>query len=411
MNDRVDGVIGQDLWDRADRVLPGGMIYLSRSARFAGDGVLPGFIASANGCRIKDADGKEYIDFLCGNGPNILGYRHPEVDLAAQQQAGLMDLASFYPEALVTFSERLLNWATGLDWVVHVKNGSDALSLAARVMRVSTGRPLVILFERAYHGFGGEFSLAFENTPEDALAHVVRVPWNDVAKFETLLKEKFQSIAGIIMNPLDQSPAKETIEASPEFLAAISRAQLEYGLILTLDDVRHGFRLHPGGSHKLLQLDPDLICLGKALANGYATSALIGKNKLRNAASQIQFTATFMFSAVAYKAAMMTLDIYERDNVFTHLVNMGERLREGLYLAAERAGHQIRISGPSTMPSLLFGGERKGERARHFSKQAALKGAIFHPSLNWFISAAHQETDIDEAIEISEESFRSTPVK
>ena len=100
MENIADGPIGQALWQRADKSLPGGLVYMSRSARFAGEGVMPGFISSAQGCRITDVDGREYIDFLCGNGPNLLGYRHPEVDEVAAAQAHRADLTSFYPETV-----------------------------------------------------------------------------------------------------------------------------------------------------------------------------------------------------------------------------------------------------------------------------------------------------------------------
>ncbi|GAG39639.1 unnamed protein product, partial [marine sediment metagenome] len=96
----ADGPNAQAYWERADRLLPGGGIYLTRSARFAGSGILPGFIASGEGCRVIDVDGREYIDFLCANGPILLGYRHPEVDEAARRQMEQVNSASFFPPAL-----------------------------------------------------------------------------------------------------------------------------------------------------------------------------------------------------------------------------------------------------------------------------------------------------------------------
>ena len=410
MNNTVDGKAGQLLWKKADKVLPGGSIYLSRSARFAGEGVLPGFVREAYGCRIKDVDGREYIDFLCANGPNILGYRHPEVEAAAEKQAKLMDLASFYPEQMIQWSEKLLAWARGFDWVVHTKNGSDATDLAVRIMRQATGRPLVILFERAYHGFESEFSLAFENVPVTKLDNIIRIPWNHKEALLDCVRKQGKHIAGILMNPLDQSPATMTMEASADFIEAIRLAQKSEGILVTLDDVRHGLRLHPLGSHQALGLEPDLLCLGKSLANGYATAAVLGKEAERDAASRIQFTSTYIFSAVAFAAAAATLAVYERDGVFASLVDRGRRLKEGLEVAARDTGHELVVSGPVTMPTLLFKGERRGTRARTFCREAALRGAVFHPSLNLFLSAAHSKEDIASALSIAREAFRLTPV-
>jgi glutamate-1-semialdehyde 2,1-aminomutase len=410
MQATVDGPVGQQLWQRADQVLPGGLVYMSRSARFAGEGVLPGFIRSAQGCRITDVDGREYIDFICGNGPNLLGYCNPEVDEAARQQAEKADLTSFYPESIVEFAERLLEWGQSFQWVVHVKNGSDALTLATRVMRIHTGRPLVILFERAYHGFGSELSLAHELVPGDALQHILRLPWNDSEALRNAALKHGDQIAGIVMNPLEQSPARQTQSATPAFIEAIKTFRRETGSLLVVDDVRHGFRLNPRGSHHELGLDPDLLCLGKALANGYATSALLGTEALRAASRKIQFTATYMFSPVAYQAGIKTLEIYARDNVFEHMQSMATLLVNGITEAARDTGHAVVLSGPATMPTLLFEGERKGERARHFAREAALRGAIFHPALNWFISGAHKIEDIEEAIEIARQAFGATPL-
>ena len=409
MNGTVDGREGTRLWERADKVLPGGNIYISRSARMAGEDVLPGFVRSAEGCRLVDVDGREYIDFLCGNGPNLLGYRHPEVEAEANRQAALMDLTSFFPERMVEWSERLLLWGEEFQWVIHAKNGSDTTDLAARVMRNHSRRPLIILFQNAYHGFKREFSLQYERVPDKGLENIVRLPWNDVASFEGFIDNNRQQIAGILINPVDQSPARETINITADMAASIRKAQEQSGVLVALDDVRHGFRLHPKGSHKTIGINPDLLCLGKALGNGYATAALLGKEPLRKSASQLQFTATYVFSSVAFAAAMKTMDIYERDNAFDQMMNMGKRLVDGLYAAAERHGQEIKLSGPLTMPNLLFLGENRGQRCREFCRQAALQGVIFHPSLNWFLSAAHTQVDIDEALSVAESSFGRTP--
>lgn len=409
MSRQVDGPNGRNLWQRADRTLPGGLVYISRSARMAGANVLPGFMRSADGCRVTDVDGREYIDFLCGNGPNLLGYRNPEVDTAAGAQAHRSDLTSFFPELMVEYAERLLAWQPQFSWVVHGKNGSDVVALATRVMRNHTRRPILILFEGAYHGFGNEVALHFEGIPGDALKHVVRLPWNDPEALVEAARRHGSQIAGILLNPLDQRPAAITSAPSSEFINAIETLRQDTGALLALDDVRHGFRLHPDGSHRKIGIDPDLICLGKAMANGYATSALLGVESLRRACSEIQFTASFMFSPVCYAAGIATLEIYQRDRVFEQLETMGNRLARGLEEAGRDAGQQITVSGPTTMPTLLFEGEQTAERAQHFAQQAALRGAIFHPSLNWFLSAAHTTTDIDQAIAIAREAFRAIP--
>jgi glutamate-1-semialdehyde 2,1-aminomutase len=412
MRSTVNGPKNAAIWKRADAVIPGGGIFRMRSARFAGNDVMPGFIEHADGCRLTDVDGQSYIDFNCGNGPNLLGYRHPEVDAAAEKQAGKVDLASFFNEVMVEYAEKLITWSETFNWAILVKNGSDSTNLAMRVMRSQRQRPLIILFSAAYHGFGTEISLFPEFAADESTRHIIRLPWNDANALKNIITSHGDQVSGIMLNPLDQNPAQVTREASSEFIAAIDEFRESTGALVAVDDVRNGFRLHAKGSHHHMGIEPDLLCLGKALGNGYAVSALLGKDPLREAVERVQLTATYMFSAVAHQAGIKSLEIYERDNVLDHINIMGRRLVDGLTEAGRAAGHEdVLLSGPVTMPVFLFKNDIKAKRARTFGQQAALRGAIFHPTLNWFLCYAHKEKDIDEAISIAAEAFRHTPAE
>ncbi len=272
------------------------------------------------GCRLIDADGRSFLDFNCGNGPNLLGYRHPEVDAAAASQTAKVDLAAFFPEVMPAYAERLLEWGDGFDWALFTKNGSDSTNLAMRIMRTARRQPYVVLFESAYHGFGIEIALAPETTFDEQHKYVIRVPWNDAAALLEVADTYGEQVAGVMLNPLDQNPAQPTRGVSPEIIDAIARFRERTGALVTVDDVRNGFRLHPRGSHVHMGIDPDLLCLGKAQANGYSTSTVLDREALRAAAERINFTATYMFSAVAFRVGMATIDIYERDGVFDHIV-------------------------------------------------------------------------------------------
>lgn len=410
IDDPVDGPAGQALWKRADAALPGGGIYLSRSADMAGRGVLPGFIVAAEGCRVVDPDGRRYIDFLCANGPNILGYRRPEVEAAVRRQAERQTSASLFPDTLVEVVERLLARFPGFGWGLVSKNGSEVVSLAARVARQHTGRRGLITFTAAYHGSDPELATQPQPGPLTELTgDVWRLPWNDPQALVDHCRIHADAAAAILLNPLDQTPRHTTVAPSADFLAAIARVRELHGIQLVFDDVRHGFRLHPDGSHRALGLEPDLTTLGKALGNGHAISALLGREHLRRAARKIFYTSTYMFETPPMAAAMAVLEIYDRDRVFDHITAMGRRLCSGLAEAAGRAGHAIEISGPPTMPTLLLAGDADGARQRRFAREAAARGAILHPALNWNLSAAHQPADIDETVAIAAEAFALTP--
>lgn len=401
----IDGPRGQDLWARADRVMPGKAMFLTRSARFAGFNVLPGFIARASGARVTDVDGRCYIDYNAANGPNLLGYRHPEVEAAAHAQSLEGDMMPHFSPAMIELCERLLRWNDDYDWVLPVKRGSDATELALRIARSRSRRPGVLMVQRAYHGTNKELALMQEGMPDDAWSHITRVVWNQPETLDAIPQELGEQIAAIMICPIDQDANRPCVAPSPEFVAAIERFRRRSGAYVILDDVRSGFRIHPKGSHKAMGLEVDMICLGKPLGNGYAVAAVLGMETLRSGAEQLLYSSTYLFGAISFRAAIATLDVYERDNAFASMERSGQRLVDGLRAAAGRHGQDINISGPVTNPTVLYENDPSSARMERFCAEAARRGALFHPRINWFLSAAHDDAIIDETLAIAEQSF------
>ena len=177
--DPIDGPAGRSLWDRADQVMVGGGIYLTRSADMAGRGVQPGFIATAEGCHVTDVDGRVYVDLMGANGPNVLGYRHPEVEAAVDEVRRRITTASLFPPQLVEVIERLVVSHRSMAWGVVAKNGSEVVSLGARIARHHTGRRAIVTFDQAYHGNDPELALGPPAGPlTEITADVHRLPWN-----------------------------------------------------------------------------------------------------------------------------------------------------------------------------------------------------------------------------------------
>ncbi|MCK5680320.1 aminotransferase class III-fold pyridoxal phosphate-dependent enzyme [bacterium] len=401
----VDGPKGQDLWKRADKVLPSFGVFLARSARFTGYNVWPGFIAQAKGCRVQDVDGRSYLDFYCGNGPNLLGYQHPEVEAAARAQTAQGDLMPNFSPVMIEFCERLLAWTAGFDWAVPVKRGSDATELAMRVARVATTRPHIIMFKHFYHGTNKEQSILYEGIPGDAQSHVSRLPWNDVKALDNFSTVNGEKVAAVMLNPIEQGSAVPTVFATPKFIAALERFRRRTGALIILDDVRAGFRMHPKGSHKALGLKPDLLCLGKTLGNGYSVAAVMGTEPLRGGAERLLYTSSYIFSAVCFKAGIVTLDVYERENAFEKMMRAGKRLLSGIKTAARKHGQNISFSGPPTHPTMLYDNDPRGALMERFCHESTKRGALFHPRLPWFLSAAHDDAAIDEGIAIADKAF------
>lgn len=401
----VDGPNGQALWARADRVLPGGSMYLTRSADFAGRGNLPGFVEAGEGARVIDADGRSYVDFLCANGPIVLGYRHPEVEEAARVQTTKATSASLYPSALIDFIEFMVDRSPAMAWGVTAKNGSDVVALALRVARASTARNKIIQFRYAYHGFSPEVVSLGAGVPDAHRADIVWVDWNDADGLAEAAAAHAGDLAGVLVNPLEQNPARDTIDLSPDMATAITNAAEATGAKVILDDVRHGLRLHPLGSHVAMGIDPDLVCMGKALGNGHPIGLLLGRETARAGAQRLLFTATFCFEGVALRAAQKTIEVYDRDDAFHTMTRAGEALRAGIVESAERHGHSISWSGPPTMPTMRFVDDRGQVLGERFARIAAHNGAIFHPRLNWFLNASHDNAAISDAVAAADAAF------
>jgi glutamate-1-semialdehyde 2,1-aminomutase len=196
-----------------------------------------------------------------------------------------------------------------------------------------------------------------------------------------------------------------TKTASAEFVAAIKRFRKRTGAMVILDDVRAGFRLHPRGSHQAMGLQPDMLCLGKALGNGHGIAALMGTDAARGGAERILYASTYLYSSVCCRAGIATLDVYERDNAFATMQRAGERLLAVMRKAAKQHNQRMNFSGPATHPTLFYDNDPDTALMERFCHEAAKRGALFHSRIWSFMSAAHDDACIDETIDIVEKSF------
>lgn len=392
------------LFDRACRVIPGG-IYGHASPSLTVPGVFPYYAQRAEGCRYWDADGREFIDYLCGYGPVILGYRHPEVEEAVAMQQKDGDCFNHPTALMVELAERLVGLVDFADWAVFGKNGSDMTTWAIQVAREHTGRKKVLKVEGAYHGMDpwctpGRGGLI----PEDR-QHIQEFPWNDRQALDDRLVQYRDQIAAVIVTPFHHSIFHDSVLPEPGFLKHVETGCRRDGIVFILDDIRAGFRLHLGGSHRFFGFEPDLICFSKAMGNGYPLSAALGRKALHKAASKVFLTGSFWNGAIAMAAALACLRVLERDRVVEQLRVAGEKLGKGLAEAARRHDLSVRISGPPSIPFMTFANETNFFRSQRFCAEAIERGVFFHPHHNWFICAAHREQDIEESLGAADACF------
>ena len=296
------GPIDQSLRERASRVVPGGMWGHMRAGGLPAG--YPQFFARGEGCYLWDVDGRKYLDFMCSWGPVVLGHRHPAVDAAARRQMEQGDCLNGPSERMVELAERMVGLVTHADWALFSKNGTDATTTCVTLARGATGKRKVLLANGAYHGAVPWCSPHPYGVMSEDRAHILYFDYNDVASLEAAVDRAGNDLAAIVVSAfrhdygLDQELPDRAFAARARALADSS------GAALILDDVRAGFRLTLHGSWDDVGVQPDLSAWSKAIANGYALSAVMGNDRFRDAASKLFATGSFWCGATPMAAAL-----------------------------------------------------------------------------------------------------------
>ena len=396
------------LFSRAAAVIPNGVFGHRRTFAFAGGRSVgipddyPHFIKRAEGCRFWDVDGNEYIDYLCGYGPMIVGYANPRVDraVAAEQERGIY--YDFPSERYVELAERLTATQKNADWAALAINGSDAVTLALVTARAHTGRSTVVVAQDAFHGDHSWSSVGAGRVEAD-LSETRFVPWGDAGQLGVALSR--EPVAAVVLCPYEQLVGAPNRMPADGYWAEVRRLCDSYGALLIIDDIRSGFRLHPAGSCRYFGIDADLVCVSKAIANGYPLSATLGTNRVRPAAEEIFVSGTFWGFAPALAAAMETLAILAETDAAAHMARIGGMLISGLAEVAAKNGFSIRVSGPEALPMVQIEHDEDYSLMCRFVRNLAHQGSFAHPTHNWFLSAAHQPEDIERTLEHAEAAF------
>ena len=384
----------QEWLERAKRVIPGCAQTFSKGYTQYIQGVAPVFLQRGKGCRVWDVDGNEYIDYVQGLLPNILGYAHDEVNAAAAAQ--LQEGHSFsLPHPLeVQLAERLTRLIPCAEMVRFGKNGSDATSGAVRAARAFTGRDRIACC--GYHGWqdwyiGSTTRNAGVPMAVRQLTHPFK--YNDLSSLEKLFSEHSNEFAAVIMEPMN------FVEPARGFLAGVKELAHQHGALLIFDEICSGFHLGLGGAQKLLGVTPDLACFGKAMGNGFPISCVLGRADVMRIFSEIFFSFTFAGEVASMAAAMKVLDILESTDALARMEANGQTLLDGVNTMVREAGldSRIKASGRPQWSLLKFTDENGAENSllrNLFQQEAVKRGILLLATHNMTaahdISAAHQ---------------------
>jgi len=388
------------LWERARRVMPGG-VYGHQNGAALGDGH-PRFLARAERARIWDVDGNEYVDWMCAYGPMILGYGHPAVEAAVAEQLAAGDCLPLPGPRMVELAERLVRLTPRADLVVFGKNGADATSWAVDVARAHTGRPLIARVAGAYHAARPWALPRGPGVPASHRDEMVEFAWNDLDGLRALFAAHPDRIAVVMTTPFDHATGAAPAPGFFDGLRALCDA---HGTLFAMDDVRAGFRFDLRGSCEHFGAAPDLICYSKAIANGHPLSAALAREALRDAAERVYFTGSFFFASGAFAAALATLEVLERTDAIARIQRIGQLLADCLAEQARRHGVPLLPPGQAAMPVIRLADDPERRRTRRLCSLMTAAGAYAHPGHNWFVSAAHTEEDVARTLEASEHAF------
>jgi glutamate-1-semialdehyde aminotransferase len=381
------------LYQRASRVIPGG-IHLSGRPLIDPD-TTPMYFEQGRGCRIRDVDGHEYVDYLMAFGAQLLGYARAEVDDAAAAQARRGSLLSLNHPLHVELVETLLPRFPGAEVGIFFKSGSESTTAALRIARAHTGRRAVA--RAGYHGWH-DWCLPLEGfVPAGLDAQVLEFRASDPASLQRLFDQRPGEIAAVILAP------EMVLPFEPAVFHELLRVTHAGGALLVMDEVKTGLRIAPGSICERVGLVPDLITVSKALSNGWPLALTAGSRQVMQAANGMHYSATYHGDTAAMAACLQTLSIVDREGVQQHVERLGQRLLDGLNGLARELDVPAEAYGEPlpAMPFFRFVGPDSSQSAllsKLFFREVLARGLLLHPRHLWFISAAHTQQDIEHTL-------------
>jgi glutamate-1-semialdehyde 2,1-aminomutase len=417
-----DRPLSHEWFTRASAITPGGVNSPVRA--FRGVGGEPFFVARAEGSRIWDVDGNEYIDYVLSWGPMILGHARPEVVHAVADAARRGTSYGAPTPAEVELAELIRDFVPSMRMLRFVNSGTEATMTAIRIARGYTGRDLILKFEGCYHGHGDSFlvkagsgvaTLGLPNSPgvpSELSKLTLTTPYNDLAAVEEAFTTWSGRIAAIIVEPVVGNGG--FIPPEPEFLPGLREIATRDGALLIFDEVMTGFRVAAGGAQERFGVEPDLTTLGKVIGGGLPVGAYGGhEDVMRHVAplGAIYQAGTLSGNPLAMAAGLAQLRILRDTNPFAALEARTSRLVEGLVRVIRDAGHPATGGSLGSMWGIFFSDQSVRDFSDAQRADVARFRAFFHGCLDrgvflapsafeaGFLSTAHGDDDIDETID------------
>ena len=396
-----------EAFERAHDLTPGGVLGIRRPYNFV-EGEFPIFFERGQGAHVVDVDGNEYIDYLCAYGPIILGYREKEVDDAVIEQIRekgfCFSLAQTHQNRL---AEKLRELIPCAEMSLFVKTGSDATTCAVRLARAHTGR--IKVMRCGYHGWHDWCVEVKGGVPPKLYEDVFEFEYNDLDGLRALMEQHGPETAAIILTPFGHPLAHEMTSPKEGFLEEVRALADQHSAVLIYDEIRTGFRLSLGGAQRYYGVSPDLATFGKAMANGYAISAVCGKREIMKQGEKNAFiSSTFFPNSLGYVAALKTIEILERENVLEVVWDKGRFLMDGFQAALDKYPVGAVLSGIPPMFFITFQKDPDKTyktKRQDFYTQLIRQGVFLQPYHHGYVSYRHTQEDLAYTIEAVEKAL------
>ena len=425
----MEYTVSQKLFKEAQKYIPGGVNSPVRACRSVGCD--PVFITRAAGASVFDADGTEYVDFVCSWGPMIMGHAHPDI-IDALQEAILHGTSFGAPTpSEIELAAMVVDAVPSLEKVRFVNSGTEATMSAVRLARGYTGRNVVVKFDGCYHGHADSFLVkagsgvltlgipGSPGVPDDIVRNTVSIPYNNEEVLKKTLRNEELDIACVIVEPVAGNMG--CVPPRPGFLATLRALTRELGIVLIFDEVITGFRLSYGGAQEHYNVMPDLTCLGKIIGGGLPVGAYGGKAEIMNHIAPdgpVYQAGTLSGNPLAMAAGIATLKLLQQPGFYDQLEEKAGGFAERLQNIAGETGVSVQLNRVGSLMTSFFTPAKVDDfesamkadtelYAKHY-RQMLSQGIYLAPSQFEvaFISAAQSEKDLEKALKMTEWSFK-----
>ncbi|MDP6116446.1 MAG: aminotransferase class III-fold pyridoxal phosphate-dependent enzyme [Planctomycetota bacterium] len=394
--------------ERLGEVIPWGSSTCSKAARLMPEE--PGVIVRGKGCRVWDADGREFIDFRNALGPVTLGYAYPAVNAAIREQ---MDsgIVFGHPHPIEgEVAELIREIIPCAEKVRFLKTGGEASAACIRLARHHTKRDHIV--QIGYNGWLNSLAGSRGSDPAhpsfsappgvpaavSALHHAC--PWNDLPAVEELFEQRGRDIAAVVV-----ASAYENTEDGKAFYSSLRDITRQHGALLIFDEIVTGFRVAIAGVQEYFGVVPDLAVFAKGMANGMPISTYLGAAEVMEGLHQAIVSSTYAGDALSLAATRAAIQTYREENVVDHLWSKGERLFDGLNGLFEQHGLPLECDGFKCCPLIRMRDGAPPDTRDRFFRAAFGQGVSFYNVA--YISFSHQDADIDEALERVDAGIKS----